>query len=119
VPDAGDDDLTDIVPAVVVAARPPRDLSAPRAPSAPSFARLLRRHVVVVAGGITYRGLLHGADDTDLYLRGELRWFVLPLDTVRAVEPDAERPADGEHEAHGDDDDDDAARRVVSRRSER
>ncbi len=114
--DDDDDDLVDIVPAAVAHVREPRDDAPPRVLTAPSFARLLRRRVVVVAAGLTYRGVLHGADDTDLYLRGELRWLVLPLETVRSVERDREVDDDDDDEV-GDDDHDAARRAVAHRRS--
>ncbi len=40
----------------------------------------------VVANGFSYQGTLIGADDQDLYLKGDLRWLVLPLSTVSSVQ---------------------------------
>jgi hypothetical protein len=42
--------------------------------------------VVVRANGFIYRGILVGADENDLYLKGELRYLVLPLATVTSLE---------------------------------
>ena len=109
-----DDDLVDIVPAAVARVLEPRNTAPPRVPSAHSFARLLRRRVVVVAEGITYRGVLCGADETDLYLRGELRWLVLPLEKVRSVDRDHERNDD---DPDDDDDEDVHGERDVDGRS--
>ncbi len=64
-----------------------------------SFARLRRKPVIVRTNGFNVRGMLHGVDETDLYLRGELRWFVLPLQTITSVVRD--------HDVSDDDDDDD------------
>jgi hypothetical protein len=91
------DALLDVVPAALARERPlEREAHAPL--RAHSFAALLRRRVVVVANGFTYRGRLQGADEDDLYLRGELRWFVLPLSSVRSLARDPEGGDDGEEE---------------------
>lgn len=73
-----------------------------RALTAFCFDRLRRKQVIVRTNGFNVRGMLHGVDETDLYLRGEFRWFVLPLATITSVitDPDAV-----------DDDDDDDVRR--------
>lgn len=42
--------------------------------------------VVVRANGFIYRGVLVGADENDLYLKGELRYLVLPLASVTGLE---------------------------------
>ena len=52
------------------------------------FAALKGVAVVVRANGFTYRGVLIGADDSDLYLRGEMRYLVLPLGDVTSVSPE-------------------------------
>lgn len=41
--------------------------------------------VEVVSQGIVYRGVLIGADDKDVYLRGALRWLILPLDRITSI----------------------------------
>lgn len=85
----GDDPQDAIDPAIpvpIAATRPRRSDDEPRL-RAFSFDALKWREVQVVANGFTYRGILVGADDVELYLRGELRWFVLPLDTVSEVKP--------------------------------
>jgi hypothetical protein len=46
---------------------------------------LRRKQVVVRANGFDVRGRLEGVDDDDVYLRGELRWFVLPMSTITSV----------------------------------
>jgi hypothetical protein len=56
-----------------------------------SFERWRHQRVVVNAGGFTYRGVLLGADETDLYLKGTLRYLVLPLERITAVRPEGER----------------------------
>jgi len=106
--DDSGDDLGDVVPTAFAVARPRRADEAPGAsgpPPAHTFAQLLRRPVVDVQG-FTCRGVLQGADDNDLYLRGELRFLVLPLDTVRSVRLDAERAAEDDREQRDDDEDD-------------
>jgi hypothetical protein len=43
------------------------------------------RVVDVLSNGLRYRGVLVGADEEELYLRGEVRWIVLPLDRITSV----------------------------------
>jgi hypothetical protein len=49
------------------------------------FEALRGQAVLVRANGFLYRGVLVGADEAELYLRGELRWVVLPLADVTDV----------------------------------
>lgn len=53
-----------------------------------TFEALKYEKVVVRASGFTYRGTLIGADESDLYLKSETRWVVLPLDRVTSVAAD-------------------------------
>lgn len=55
-----------------------------------TFESLKGERVEVRANGFTYRGVLVGADEGELYLRGEMRWVVLPLSDVSEVR--LERP---------------------------
>lgn len=92
--DDDDDDVYDLlVPASFSVTLPKRD-EEPSKLRAHNFEQLKHRAVVVIANGFTYRGVFVGADDEDVYLRGELRWWVLPLSTVTTVRIDAERDAD-------------------------
>lgn len=90
-----DDDAGPLVPvafAVTVQRRPP-DPSPDRPASGPLEA-LRDVRVVVIANGVRYGGVLMGADETDLYLRGEFRYIVMPLHQVSSVvreEPDRTR----------------------------
>ncbi|MCC7072950.1 MAG: hypothetical protein IT383_16620 [Deltaproteobacteria bacterium] len=88
----GDDDdgLHDVVPvpiAQTVARRVREQL--------PTFTLegLKGAQVRVRANGFDYRGVLVGADEHELYLRGELRWVVLPLADVTEVRPEPPAPA--------------------------
>ena len=58
--------------------------------------------VRVRANGFEYRGVLIGADDGELYLRGELRWVVLPLADITDVRP--ERPSEARARRREEDD---------------
>ncbi len=52
------------------------------------FARhadLLRKEVVVVAGGVTYRGVLIEVTAEDVKLRGKTGWILLPFEAVRSI----------------------------------
>ncbi len=49
------------------------------------FEDLKHKHVEVRASGYRYTGTLIGADESDLYLKGLTRWWVLPLDRVGDV----------------------------------
>lgn len=56
-----------------------------------TFEALKGETVEVRANGFSYRGVLVGADEGELYLRGEMRWVVLPLadvSEVRLARPD-------------------------------
>jgi hypothetical protein len=56
-----------------------------------TFETLKYEQVLVRASGFLYRGTLIGADESDLYLKTETRWVVLPLDRVTSVAPDDAR----------------------------
>ena len=58
-----------------------------------SFEALRHTMVEVDANGFRYRGRLVGADEHEIFLRGETRWWVLPLMQVTAVTPLAVRRA--------------------------
>ena len=62
-------------------------------PPAFTFESLKGEWVTVRAQGFVYRGLLIGADDEELYLRGELRWVVLRLADVSEVRAERGRGA--------------------------
>ncbi len=87
-----DDAFDDIVPAGFAAVVPKR--FEPERLRPHSFEALRHRAVVVRANGFVYRGVFAGCDEAELYLKGELRWWVLPLDTVTAVAIDVERDDD-------------------------
>lgn len=53
-----------------------------------TFESLKGEKVIVRANGFIYRGLLVGADEGELYLRGEMRWVVLPLAHITDVVKD-------------------------------
>lgn len=53
-----------------------------------TFESLKGEKVIVRANGFLYRGVLIGADEGELYLRGEMRWVVLPLAYVTDVVKD-------------------------------
>lgn len=99
----GDDDdgnpLDVLVPAAFAVTLPRRE-DEPRRTSDDPWRALRKKRVIVRSNGFTVRGRLEGVDDDDVYLRGELRWFVLPMSTVTSVVRD---PDDDD----GDDDDDD------------
>ena len=88
--DGDDDDVDLLVPAAFAVILPRRDDDAPQATDDP-WRTLRRQRVVVRSNGFTVRGRLEGVDDDDVYLRGELRWFVLPMHTITSVvrDPDA------------------------------
>ena len=87
--DHDDDDLSDVVPVPLLQ---PRPFTESRPLSAFSFARLLGRRVRLRVNGFDVTGEFRGADEDEVYLRGELRWFVYPLAVVTGVtvldEPD-------------------------------
>ena len=84
-----------LVPSAFAVTLPRRDDGPAGRLSLHSFAALKHRAVIVIANGFTYRGLFVGADDDDVYLKGELRWWVLPLLSLTSVRIDTERDNDG------------------------
>jgi len=77
-----DDDLADVVPVPLLQ---PRPFSEARPLSSFSFARLMGRRVRLRVNGFDVTGEFRGADEEEVYLRGELRWFVYPLASVTGV----------------------------------
>lgn len=87
-----DEPLVDSALPVALAATRPRRGDEPHELHTWSFEPLRGKIVDVRASGFDYRGELVGADETELYLRTETRWVVLPLDRVTSVEPADQRP---------------------------
>lgn len=50
-----------------------------------SLEALRHQQVEVIAGGFCYRGMLIGADEEDLYLKGRFQFIVLPLSRVTSI----------------------------------
>jgi hypothetical protein len=48
------------------------------------------RQVEIYANGFTYRGVLHGADEHEIYLKGLTRWWTIPLERVATLRADPE-----------------------------
>jgi hypothetical protein len=93
-----DDDLGDIVPVPLLQPRPLREV---QPLSAFSFSRLLGRRVRLRVNGFDVTGEFRGADEDEVYLRGELRFFVYPLASVSGLtllDDDAPREDDNDNE---------------------
>ena len=43
------------------------------------------KKIEVVSAGTLYEGILIGMDETDIYLKGHLRWIILPLERVTSL----------------------------------
>lgn len=56
------------------------------------FEELRGSWVRVSANGYTYEGRLQGADERELYVKSQTKYWVLPLDTVGSVKPLPEPP---------------------------
>ncbi|MDP2341338.1 MAG: hypothetical protein Q8O67_10290 [Deltaproteobacteria bacterium] len=95
--DDDDDGIDLLVPSAFSIDKPRRLEPDPERLTSFSFEKLKHRAVVVIANGFIYRGRFVGADEEELYVRGEFRWWVLPLATVTTVRRDED----------ADDDDDD------------
>ncbi len=54
-----------------------------------SFEEWKYKRVVVRASGFVYRGVLLGADESDVYLKGTFRYLILPLEKVTAIRPES------------------------------
>lgn len=52
--------------------------------------RLKGKSVIVEYNGVTYKGVLSGADETDLYLRTTTDWVTLPMAEIGSVREDME-----------------------------
>jgi len=65
----------------------PRDPDGKATPSPPefSFEDWKYKRVVVIASGFVYRGVLLGVDESDVYLKGEFRYLVLPMEKVTSI----------------------------------
>jgi hypothetical protein len=50
-----------------------------------TFDKLRFKSIEVIAAGILYRGILIGADDVDIYMKGRLRWLILPIETITSL----------------------------------
>jgi len=84
-----EDDLADVVP---TALSQRRERAEPTTLRAHSFASLMYRRVHLRVHGFDVTGEFRGADEDDVYVRGELRWFVYPIASVTSLtvldEPD-------------------------------
>lgn len=50
-----------------------------------TFDKLRFKKIEVMAAGILYRGVLIGADDVDIYIKGRLRWLIFPIETITSL----------------------------------
>ena len=50
-----------------------------------TFDKLRFKNIEVIADGIIYKGVLIGADETDIYMKGRLRWLILPIETITSL----------------------------------
>lgn len=57
-----------------------------------SFDDMRHKRVEVMADGVLYQGILIGADDEDIFIKGSLRWIILPLVRVTSVCLAGQRP---------------------------
>ncbi len=56
-----------------------------------SFEKYKFKQVTVTAGGLSYKGIFIGADDSDIYLKGTFRYLLLPLEKITSIHPDDEK----------------------------
>jgi len=64
-----------------------------------SLEQMRFKMVVVMSAGVMYRGMLIGADDSDLFIKGRLRWLILPLDRVTSIRLEDERETFDSHKS--------------------
>jgi hypothetical protein len=62
-----------------------------------SFEQMRFRRIEVMADGVLYRGILIGADSSDIYIKGALRWLVLPLDKITSVKLEGQKEGFDDH----------------------
>ena len=51
----------------------------------PSLNTLIGRMVIVVASGITYRGVLVEISEDSVELQGEYQWITIPVDNINSI----------------------------------
>ncbi len=56
-----------------------------------TFEQLRFKSIEVISAGILYRGILIGADDREIYLKGHLRWLILPIDAITSLRLEGQR----------------------------
>lgn len=93
-----DEQSLDSAVPVEVAQTRPKPSGEPAKLATFDFEDLRHKFVEVRASGYRYTGTLVGADESDLYLKGITRWWVLPLERVSEVRllsetPPEQRPA--------------------------
>jgi hypothetical protein len=63
------------------------------------LAALRLKAVLVRANGLTYRGILLGADEDEVYLKGELRYLALPMERITSIKSADARDHLDEHKS--------------------
>lgn len=81
--DAGDATQDTAAPVADAASLPRKAAEGPR----DLLEQLKFQDVVVWANAITYRGMLLGADDEELYLRTSLRYVTVRMDRITKIAP--------------------------------
>jgi hypothetical protein len=56
-----------------------------------TFDQLRFKSIEVMSAGILYRGILIGADDADIYMKGRLRWLILPIETITSLKLEGQK----------------------------
>lgn len=52
-----------------------------------SLKDLERKDVIVYSMGVTYRGILIEANETEVYLRTQNGWITIPMDRIAKIAP--------------------------------
>jgi hypothetical protein len=64
-----------------------------------TFDKLRFKSIEVTAAGILYRGVLIGADDVDIYMKGRLRWLILPIETISSLRLEGQKESFNLHKS--------------------
>ena len=64
-----------------------------------SFEQMRFKNIEVISAGVLYRGVLIGADEHDIFIKGRLRWLILPLDRITSIRLEGEQESFASHKS--------------------
>jgi hypothetical protein len=64
----------------------------------PDIQSMIGKEVEVIAGGMTYRGVLIEVSDAEVHLKSSMQWIALPVSSVSAIKLAGEMTRESERE---------------------